>query len=82
MNHFNVSSRIVRKERDPRTGRIRKIADRAQSPYQRWLAIETNQRRRERMIALHKSLDARTLKKERDKALNALFAYVAKMQAE
>ena len=82
MNHFNVSSRIVRKERDPRTGRIRKIVDRAQSPYQRWLAIETNQRRRERMIALHKNLDARTLKKERDKALNALFTYVAKLQGE
>ncbi len=68
MNHFNVSSRIVRKERVQRTGRIKKIMDRAQSPYQRLLAIETNQRRRERMIAQHKSLDGRTLKKERDKA--------------
>lgn len=77
-NHFDACSRIISKTRQG--GKLKRKSDQSRTPYTRVMETLKPGRKKEKLDALHKSLNPLKLRDQLENALRDLFAFQARLE--
>ncbi len=83
VNHFYTSTRLISKQRDVASGKVRRRYDKEQTPYERLIkSLDPEEMRYKKLVEEHAMLNPVDLSKKVEAAMKELFTYMEEVRKE